>query len=254
MAFDARVRYLRPRAPTSERSPPGIGLLEHAPSDGDEPAHDGHDGDALNPQRPVEIAPQFAQIGPHKGFVLRCAHRVAGSGHMSHASTPGLVCRKRLRYPNGIDHRVDSPGFLCGFLARDRGEASGRSKSLRNAIPSGTLSPGIDLEKRQIARAALQTCRPLEYADLPHVGWGVGRADARADAHRRGELIFFYGMFWMFPWSSNLSRGLMVLDRSPLAIWPSPVHRVLRLGQRPRPARRVSCRARSAAMPPARSP
>ena len=162
VAFDARVRYLRPRASTSERSPPGIGLLEHAPGDGDEPAHDGRDGDALNPQRPVEIGAQFAQIGPHKGLVLRCAHRVAGSGHMSHASTPGLGRTQRLRYPNGIDHRVDSPGFLCGFLAGDRGEASGRSKSLRTAIPSGTLSPGIDLEKRQIARAALQTCRPLE--------------------------------------------------------------------------------------------
>ena len=29
------------------------------------------------------------------------------------------------------------------------------------AIPSGTLSPSLDLEKRQIARAALQPCRPL---------------------------------------------------------------------------------------------
>ena len=32
----------------------------------------------------------------------------------------------------------------------------------RISIPSGTASPSIDLEKWQIARAALQTCRSLE--------------------------------------------------------------------------------------------
>ena len=32
-------------------------------------------------------------------------------------------------------------------------------------IPSGTLSPRLDLAKRQIVRAALQTCRPLEQPD-----------------------------------------------------------------------------------------
>ena len=35
------------------------------------------------------------------------------------------------------------------------------SSRYRMTIPSGTLSPSIDLEKWQIARAALQTCRPL---------------------------------------------------------------------------------------------
>ena len=40
----------------------------------------------------------------------------------------------------------------------------------RIPIPSGTLASSLDLEKRHIARAALQTCRPLEQPDRTTLG------------------------------------------------------------------------------------
>ena len=40
----------------------------------------------------------------------------------------------------------------------------------RIPIPSGTLSPSIDLEKRQIAREALQSCRPFKQPDRTTLG------------------------------------------------------------------------------------
>ena len=52
----------------------------------------------------------------------------------------------------------------------------------RMPIPSGTLSPSLDLAKRQIARAALQSCRPFKQPDrttLPGQLRGTRSGEAR---------------------------------------------------------------------------
>ena len=56
-------------------------------------------------------------------------------------------------------------------MAASRCQSCGSGRVVyRIPIPSGTLSPSIDLEKRHIARAALHTCRPLEQPDRTTLG------------------------------------------------------------------------------------